>query len=466
MTQTRKIKTDNLPVVALIGRVNVGKSTLFNRLIEDNQAIVSDVPGTTRTSNEGLILWRGKYMKIIDTGGLTFTDSVILESEILKQTERAMKEADIVVFVADAKDGILPQERELAKRLRRIETKPVIFVANKVDSESIEYNLNEPEWTKLGLGQPFPVSAASGRKIGDLLDLLYKTATKIKKTPKVKKEDGEIIQVSLIGKPNVGKSSLFNKLIGMDKVIVSPMAHTTREPHDTLVSYTYADEKGKEKKQLINFVDTAGIRRKANVSGKLEREGISKSIRSAENSDIILFVVDGMEPIASQDRQLGGLLEKKSKSVIILLNKWDLNEDDSDHHRNEVKAFIYSHFPHLKFAPIVFVSGKSGYHVHQIFPLLIRAWQARQTKITTAPLTRFIEQVSRQHLPSRDKGTRQPKILGLKQIHTNPPLFEMTVKHGTSLHRSYINFVENQLREKFNFFATPVVIKLTKSKKA
>lgn len=465
MTETREIRTDNLPVVALIGRVNVGKSTLFNRLIEDNQAIVSDVPGTTRTSNEGFILWRGKYMKIIDTGGLTFTDTVVLESEILKQSERAMKEADIIIFLADAKEGILPQERELAKRIRRIETKPVIFVANKVDSEKIEYNLNEPEWSKLGLGQPFPVSAASGRRIGDLLDLLYKTATKIKKSAKTKKDDEDVVQVSLIGKPNVGKSSIFNKLIGMDKVIVSPMAHTTREPHDTLVSYIYSDEKGKDKKQLINFVDTAGIRRKANVSGKLEREGIIKSIQSAENSDIILFVVDGIEDIVSQDKQLGGLLEKKSKSILILLNKWDLNEDDSDKHRNDVKDFIYAHFPHLKFAPIVFVSGKTGYHVHQIFPLLVRTWQARQTEITTAPLTRFMESVSRKHLPSRDKGTRQPKILGLKQIHINPPIFEMTIKYGTSLHRSYINFVENQLREKFNFFATPVVIKLAKSKK-
>lgn len=465
MIHTREIKKDNLPIIVLIGRVNVGKSTLFNRLIEQNQAIVSDISGTTRTSNEGLILWRGKYMKIIDTGGLTFTDEIPLEKDILRQTERAMKEGDIIIFVADAKDGILPQEKELAKRIRRIKTKPVIFVANKADSKKLESNLNDSEWFKLGLGEAFAISAASGRGIGDLLDLLHKTASKIKKSAKTKKEDKNIFQVSLIGKPNVGKSSIFNKLIGMDKVIVSPMAHTTREPHDTLISYTYTDEKNKEQNQLINFVDTAGIRRKASVSGKIEKEGISKSIQSAENSDIILFVIDGNDPIASQDRQLGGLLEKRSKSVIILLNKWDLNEDTTDKHRNDIKEFIYANFPHLKFAPIVFVSGKTGENIHQIFPVLIKAWQARQTEITTAPLTRFMTDIVYKHKPSRGKGTNQPKILGLKQVHNNPPIFEMTVKHGTSIHRSYINFVENQLREKFNFFATPVVIKLSKSKK-
>jgi GTP-binding protein len=465
MIHKREIKKDNLPIVVLIGRVNVGKSTLFNRLIEQNQAIVSDIPGTTRTSNEGFILWRGKYMKIIDTGGLTFTDEIPLEKDILKQTEKAMKEGDIIIFVTDAKDGILPQEKELAKRMRRLKTKPVIFVANKVDNKKIESNLNNPEWFKLGLGEAFAISAANGRGVGDLLDLLYKTANKIKKSAKIKKEDKNIFQVSLIGKPNVGKSSIFNKLIGMDKVIVSPLAHTTREPHDTLVSYTYTDEKNKEQNQLINFVDTAGIRRKANVSGKIEREGISKSIKSAENSDIILFVIDGNEPITSQDRQLGGLLEKRSKSVIILLNKWDLNKDTTDKHRNNIKEFVYANFPHLKFAPIIFVSGKTGENIHKIFPVLIKAWQARQTKITTAPLTRFIMNITYKHQPSRGKGTNQPKILGLKQIHNNPPIFEMSVKHGTSIHRSYINFVENQLREKFNFFATPVVIKLSKSKK-
>jgi len=461
MTTPAKIELENLPTIALVGRVNVGKSTLFNRLIEKNQAIVSKIPGTTRTSNEGVVLWRGKYIKLVDTGGLTFTDNVPLEEDILKQTEKAVKDADVILFIADAKDGILPQERELAKRLRRVEIKPVLFVANKVDSKKLEYNITEPEWSRLGLGEPIPISAASGRKIGDFLDILFKTLNKTKRRPKKNiSERDELINVSIIGKPNVGKSSLFNKIIGQEKVIVSDMPHTTREPHDTLITYIH-----NRKKHKINFIDTAGIRRKAKVRGHLEKQGIHKSIESIEDSDIILFVVDGNDTISSQDRQLGGLLEKRSKSIIIIVNKWDLAEDNSDHARNEAKKLIYANFPHLDFAPIVFTSGLTGYKVHDIFPLILQAAQARQTEIPNKILDDFIQQASRGHKPARGKGTRHPKIIGMRQLNTDPPIFEMMIKYRTSLHRSYVNYVENRLREQFNFFATPIVIKLSKMKR-
>ncbi len=461
MPENVKIELENLPVVALVGRVNVGKSTLFNKLIEQSKAIVSDIPGTTRTSNEGLILWKGKYVRLVDTGGLTFTDEVPLEDDILKQTEVAMKQADVVVLVTDAKEGILPQERELAKRIRRIVAKPVIFLANKVDNKRIEYNLDEPEWTRLGIGYPFPISAASGRNAGDFLDLLYKTLNKSKRRPKKTKEKKEVINVNIIGKPNVGKSSLFNKIIGQDKVIVSEMAHTTREPHDTVVSYS----PGGKKKHLINFIDTAGIRRKAKVKGRLEKEGIHKSIQSVEDSDIVLFVVDGTDPISSQDMQLGGLLERKSKSVLILVNKWDLAEDNSEESRNDVMKMVYSYFPHLDFAPMVLVSGKTGYKVHDVFPLIIKAWEARHTEIPDRTLDQFMEQITKKHKPSKGKGTRQPKILAFKQLNSNPPIFEALIKFRTSLHRSYLNYIENKLREQFNFFATPIVIKLSKQRR-
>lgn len=464
--ESKTIDTQNLPSIALVGRVNVGKSTLFNKLTEESKAIVSKIPGTTRTSNEGLVIWRGKYIKLIDTGGLTFEDDIPLEDDILEQSERAMKEADIILFVTDAQDGILPQERELAKRLRRIVEKPVILIANKADNKKIESNLTEPEWSKLGLGEPFSISAGSGRNVGDLLDLIYKHLNRGKRRPKknVVKGTDKAVDISIIGKPNVGKSSLFNKLIGQEKVIVSDMAHTTREPHDTLIDYEYKLGK-KTIKKKINFVDTAGIRRKAKVKGQLEREGIQKSIESAEHSDIILFVIDGNEVISSQDMQLGGLLERRAKSVIILVNKWDLAEDRTDTDRNHVKRMVYSYFPHLDFAPIVFVSGKTGYHVHDIFPLIIKAWEARHTKIPRSVLYNFIDEIQKIHKPSRGKGTRHPKLLGMKQINVAPPIYEIIVKYRTSLHRSYMNFIENKLRERFNFFATPIVIKLKKSKK-
>ncbi|MBI5222129.1 MAG: ribosome biogenesis GTPase Der [Candidatus Magasanikbacteria bacterium] len=464
MSTPAAIKPNNLPTVALVGRVNVGKSTLFNRLTEKNQALVSAIPGTTRTNNEGLVLWRGKYFKLIDTGGLTFDEKIHLETDIIKQSEKAMAEADIIIMVADARDGVLPQEKELAKRVRRLADKPILFIANKADSNKIARGLYAPEWLRLGLGEPLPVSAANGRNTGDLLDAIFKKLKKLKKNPKTKTAEKEIIQVCLIGKPNVGKSSLFNKLIGQEKVIVSPIAHTTREPHDTLVSY---EEKINDKNEtfLINFIDTAGIRRKANVAGELEQKGIGKSIEALEKSDICLFVVDGAEPISSQDQQLGGLLERHGKSVIILINKWDLAEDNSDHQRNEVKKMIYNEFPHLRFAPIMFISGKTGYRVHDIFPPIIHAWNSRHIIIPEEALRAFLRQLIKTHRPARGKGVRQPEIVALRQIGSNPPVMNTVVKAKTSLHRSYVNFIENKLREQFDFFATPVIIKLSKNKK-
>jgi len=456
---------DKLPKVVLVGRVNVGKSTLFNRLTEQFKAIVSPIAGTTRTNNEGVVMWRGKNFRIIDTGGLTFDEAVPLEKEIIKQSERAVKEADLIVLVTDAQEGVLPQEYELAKRLRRSRV-PVMLVANKVDKTSIEHNIHSPEWHKFALGTPFPISSNNGRNVGEFLDAVFKHLQKASLRPKVIKDEilDEAIQVSIIGKPNVGKSSLFNKLIGEEKVIVSDMPHTTREPHDTLVIYKY-EEGGKEIEQRINFVDTAGIRRKSKVDGALERQGISKSLASLEESNVILFVLDASETITHQDMQLGGLMERHSKSVILLLNKWDLAEDNTDHARNEVKKMINSYFPHLDFAPLIFISGKTGYRVHDIFPHIIRVWKARHIKLANRILERFIEKVVKEHRPARGKGTRHPEIMGFRQINVNPPIFEMFIKQKTSIHRSYIEFVENRLREEFDFYGTPVVIKLTKMKR-
>ncbi|MCF6276772.1 MAG: ribosome biogenesis GTPase Der [Candidatus Magasanikbacteria bacterium] len=465
MPTPAQIIDEQLPTIALVGRVNVGKSTLFNKLIEQEKALVSKIPGTTRTRNEGEMLWRGQRIKLVDTGGLTFTDDVLLEEEIIEQSEKALKEADVILFITDAHTGILPQEKELAKLLlRNYKDKPIMLLANKVDSTKIERDLRaDKDWFKLGFGAPFPVSAVSGRNVGDFLDKLYNILDAIDIKPKDYNEIENIINISVIGKPNVGKSSLFNKIIGEDKVIISDMAHTTREPFDTLVTYTQkvGDE---DKIYNLNFIDTAGIRRKARVKGFLERKGIIKSIDYIDKSDLVLFVLDGSEPISSQDRQLGGLLERRAKSVIIIVNKWDLAEDNSQTNQINVKKMVYSHFPHLNFAPIVFTSGLSGEKTHKLFPELIKIWDARHTFISRGALKVFIESVTRQHKPSRGKGTRQPKILGFRQIAENPPVFELAIKHKTSLHRSYMNFIENRLREQFNFIGTPIIIKLRKAK--
>lgn len=464
MATPATIEDTRLPIIALVGRVNVGKSTLFNRLIEEQKAIVSDIPGTTRTNNEGVMIWRGNAIGLVDTGGLTFDESVPLEKDIIEQSKRATAEADVILFITDAHTGILPQERELAKLIRKTAKKPVILVANKVDNTRYENEMSIQEFKTLGFGAPFPVSASSGRNLGDLLDLIYKKLHSAKRRPKNYDAGNRGIRISIIGKPNVGKSSLFNKLLGEDRVIVNPMPHTTREPHDTTMSYVY-EEQNKKVEQMITFVDTAGIRRKANVSGELERIGIQKSIQSIEESDIILLVLDGSEPISSQDKQLAGLLEKRAKSVIIVINKWDLATDTSDSYRNKVKEMIYAYFPHINFAPIVFVSGKTGHRTHTIFPLILAIWRARHTEIPAPALEAFIRDATHDHKPARGKGTRHPEIKGLRQLGVNPPVFEMFIKYRTSIHPSYVNYIERRLREQFDYLGTPIIIKLTKMKR-
>lgn len=467
MATPATIVTSGLPTVALIGRVNVGKSSLFNKIIEHQLAIVSDIPGTTRTRNVAIASWRGKEFRLVDTGGLTFTEDVELEDDIVNQTKLAIKEADVILFVVDIQLGLLPQEQQIAKLLKQeAGKKPTILVANKADTFASSQSVHDREWKKLLLGAPFPVSAANGMNIGDLLDLVYKELGKIKKSPKTLKPV-EPIKVAVMGRPNVGKSSLFNKLIGEERVIVSPIAHTTREPHDTLVEVEFPPEEGKKKatKEHILFIDTAGIRRKTKVSGELERAGIGKSIGTISRADIVLLVIDATEPITDQDQQLGGLLREHTKSVVIVVNKWDQSDDNSDKFRNETKQKVHSYFPHLDFAPIVFVSAKTGYRVHQIFDLLKDAWTGRHTELDEKTLGDFIYRAQKRHKPSLGKGVRHPKLMGFKQLRTNPPMFELFIKHNTSIHISYVQFLENRLRTEFGFFGTPIIIKLTKMKK-
>jgi len=458
MATPAKILDQNLPAVALVGKVNVGKSTLFNKILERNLAIVSNVPGTTRTRNMAIASWRGKNFRLIDTGGLTFDDKVPLENDIIHQTEIALGEADVILFVVDIQDEIMSQEKELARRLQKLthgKNKKIIFVANKADTAALREQIHERDLIRLGLGTPFPVSALNSANLGDLLDLVYTHLNKLPRRPK-RIKDIPAIRVAVVGRPNVGKSSLFNKLIGEDRVIVSDMPHTTREPHDILVEYEKAN---------ILFVDTAGIRRKVKVSGDLEKQGIGKSLDMINKSDIVLFVLDATEPISDQDQQLAGLLREHTKSVLIIVNKWDKAEDNDDSFRNEVKDLVYKKFPHLDFAPIIFVSALNGYRVHQIFPDIIRAWRERQIEVSGDDLHDFIKRSVKKHLPTRGQGVRHPEILGMSQLRTDPPMFEILIKPKTSVHISYIHFLENRLRERWGFFACPLVIKMSKMRK-
>jgi GTPase len=456
MATLAKIVDNNLPTAVLVGRVNVGKSTLFNCLTETTHALVSTIPGTTRTRNIGQVRWRGRQFRLIDTGGLTFDQSVPLENEIIAQTDIALKEADLVLFVVDMQGDLLPQEKELAKKLMtKFGAKNIMLIGNKADSATERNRMYDADWLKLGLGEPMPVSAVNGSNIGDLLDKIYKHMGKASKRPKTAPEK-PALKIAIIGKPNVGKSSFFNKLIGEDRVIVSDMPHTTREPHDTLVNVDG---------DLIVFIDTAGIRRKTKVSGDLERQGIGKSLDAIRRADLVLFLLDTSEPITDQDKQLGGFLEEHAKSAIIVVNKWDLAEDNEDSFRNSVREKVYRSFPHLDYAPVVFASALTGYRVHQIFPVIKQAVECKKIIVPQKELDEFMRNIVKVHRPSKGKGVRHPKILGLTQVNSNPPVFEIAIKQKTSLHISYVQFLKKHLREKYGFFASPVIIKMRKVKR-
>jgi len=449
----------NLPTIALVGRVNVGKSTLFNRITETHKAIISNVPGTTRTRNVATALWRGKKFIIVDTGGFaTIDDDVTLQKETWEQTELGCKEADVIFFVADIQTGILPQEMVIAKKLRALK-KPVYLVANKADSPKLRSLASEAIWYKLNLGEPNVISAQTGAGIGDLLDLALESVPEPKSKRKarvIEPVEVEPLKVALMGRPNVGKSSLFNKLIGEERVIVSDIPHTTREPHDLLVQV-----EGKE----ILFIDTAGIRKKTKVNGEIEKLGIGKSLETIDRADIILFVLDASDFIADQDQQLAGLLNQHAKSVIIVVNKWDTADEKGDAMRQDAAEKINTALPHLDYAPILYVSAKSSYRIHQIFPAIFHADQGRRLTLTDVELKQFLRDAVARSMPKKGLGVRHPRIEKITQIGENPPVFELTIKHKTSLHISYLSYLRKLLREKFDFYGAPIILRLIKSKR-
>jgi GTP-binding protein len=451
----------NLPTIALVGRVNVGKSTLFNKLIEKEEAVVSNQEGTTRTRNRQVMWWRGEPFQLIDTGGIELKQTEDLEEEIYHQVELAVEQADLIVFVTDGKEGLTSQEEQLAKKIQKT-GKRTVLVINKIDNKRIGGSIELNQWFRLGLGEPILISAKNGRSVGDFLDEVYDKLDQIIEKKEQKKEK-EIVNTGLIGKPNVGKSSLFNKLVDKQEVIVNSEPHTTREPFDTTLQYSYK-KSGKEHSQWVKFIDTAGIRKQKNVESGIEQKGVKRSIEAVQKSDLVLFVIDGSEPISKQDKKLGSVLKNNLKSIIIIINKWDLAEKDTQEKRQIVKQMIYQEFPHLDFTPVMFVSAKTGYNVNKIFPNINKAWEARKIFIPEDALDSFLRQAIKKNKPTKGKGTKYPKLVGMKQVNQNPPVFELYMKQGAHLADSYLNYLKNRLREQFNFFATPIRIKLIKVK--
>lgn len=445
-----------LPTIAIVGRTNVGKSALFNRLTENSKAMVSPTAGTTRTSNIATFLWRGVTYRLFDTGGIDFDKKASYEKEIRGQIDKALEEAQLIIFLVDLQSGLLPQEKIWARELRKIKI-PVILAGNKADNPKIRLQVHEPDWRKLGFGEPLPISAVNGSGVGDLLDVVVeKMKPFIRPAKAAQSPAAEVTRVAIIGRPNVGKSSLFNALIGEERVIVSPVPFTTRESHDTLIL--------KDSEPFL-FLDTAGLRRQSRIKpSSLEKMSARQTESGLRHTDLVLLVLDASEPFTSQDKHLSMLVKESQKSLIIIINKFDLFQDQGEEAEEKIKRDFIQMFPFLAYAPILFVSAKTHWRVHKIFEMIKKVMAGRGQVIEESVLADLMKRLIHHRLPTKGKGVRHPQIYSLKQMASAPPTFQVTVKQKTSLHESYLRFIENQLRAEFDFIGTPVVVYAKKIK--
>lgn len=453
----------NLPLVALCGRTNVGKSTLFNCFIEKNQALVSDIAGTTRDSNLGLVEWDKSAFELVDTAGIIdwhyLTAKKIkgedIDTKAQKQAKTWLDKADLLLFIVDTKAGLLPEDREIALALKKNENyrRKVMLVANKVDNFR---NAGETAiFNKLGFGEPAIVSAAAGVGTGDLLDQVVNRLDKKRQHKKTKEEKKENeINACIIGKPNVGKSSLLNSILGYERVIVSSIAHTTREPQNTEIFY---------QERKITLVDTAGISRQGSKSEGLEKPGILKSLKSLDHADIALLVMDLAEPITHQDAKIIQEIVDRQKSLIFIANKWDKVEERNTKKWTQV---VYDKLPFAAWAPLQFVSAKTGEKVSKILDLVIQIADERRLSLSDSQCAKFLNYVVKIHKPAKGKGLKPPRIYEFRQIKNNPPHFIVRIGPNDDLHFSYVRFLENRLREKYGFTGTPIRSTVTKERKS
>jgi len=441
-----------MPVVAIVGRTNVGKSTLFNRLVEEHKALVSNVPGTTRDRNEAEVFWCGKTFQIVDTGGTDSEFGAVIEKATQEQVWNAVEKADLVLFVVDLKTGPLPQERALAKKLKTV-NKPIIVVGNKAETPNLVASVHTTEWRLAGLNQPIAISALRGTGTGDLLDLIHKELRKAKH-PAIEKKKELVLRVAIIGKPNVGKSSIVNAILGEERVITSPMAHTTREPIDLTVELN-------GKKYIL--IDTAGMRKSGKVkqAGGLEMAGVARTKSSVERADVVLLVLEANEQIGTQDKTIAGLLDGSTAGIIIIANKWDLIPNKTPDTINEYKRYVTGMMPFISYAPVIFTSAKTGQRIENIFNLVDQVQAARHREIPEEDLEKFLRRAVTHRSPIRGKVIKPPKVLGIRQTGTCPPSFAVTIKakREDAISQSYLRYIENRLHEEFDFNGTPVVVR-------
>ena len=444
-----RIKGDNdmkQPLVAIIGRPNVGKSTLFNRLTGSRKAIVGDEPGITRDRMFGEVDWKAKTFRLVDTGGIVPDDEAIIPSNIFKQASFAIDESSVIIWVLDSRAGVTPLDEELGVLLRNT-GKPVIIAANKVESRTVE---NEAvEFYQFGF-EMSPISAEHGTGIGDLLDMVFEH---LEFEDEIEEEASAEIKLAIIGRPNVGKSSLLNQILGEERVIVSPIAGTTRDAIDTHLTVDGQD---------YVLIDTAGIRRKGKTTEMAEKLSVIMAKKSLERADVAILVIDAVEGVTNLDANIAGYAVDSGCSVIIAVNKWDAVEEKETNTIYEFERSLRMAMKFLDWAPIVTISALTGQRVTRILPLVKEANEARNMRIQTSRLNRFFENAISQPkgggAPAPVKGgVSRLKVQFLTQAGLRPPLFILFTSGGRGgLHFSYLRYVENQLRDEFGFFATPI----------
>ncbi|MBX9970341.1 ribosome biogenesis GTPase Der [Priestia aryabhattai] len=427
------------PIIAIVGRPNVGKSTIFNRIVGERVSIVEDIPGVTRDRIYSSGEWLNMDFNIIDTGGIDIGDEPFLE-QIKQQAEIAIDEADVIIFLVNGRDGITAADEEVAKILYKSK-KPVVLAVNKVDNPDMRELIYD--FYALGYGEPFPISGTHGLGLGDLLD------EAAKHFPKEKDEDygEEVIKFSLIGRPNVGKSSLVNALLGEDRVIVSDLAGTTRDAIDTKFT--------KEDQEYV-VIDTAGMRKRGKVYESTEKYSVLRALKAIERSDVVLIVLNAEEGIIEQDKKIAGYAQEAGKAVVIVVNKWDTVEKDE----KTMKKFeenIREHFQFLTYAPIVFLSAKTKKRTHTLLPMIDLASESHAVRVETSILNDVIMDAVAMNPTPTHNGNRL-KIYYTTQVAIKPPTFVVFVNDPELMHFSYKRFLENKLREAFGFEGTPIKI--------
>ena len=429
------------PIVAIIGKPNVGKSTFFNYLAGSRISIVEDTPGVTRDRIYADTNWRGRNFTLIDTGGIEPDSDDIILSQMREQANLAIAMADVIIFLTDVRQGVTAADKEIALMLKK-SNKPIVLVCNKADNfEKDKQGIYE--FYNLGIGDPYPISATNALGIGDVLDAIYEHFPE--KTDD--EDDNDIIKVAVIGKPNVGKSSLINKILGEKRTIVSDIAGTTRDAIDTY----FENEKGK-----YVLIDTAGIRKKSKVNERIEKFSVMRSLLAVERADVCLMLIDANDGVTDQDAKIAGEAHEAGKGVIIVVNKWDEYEKTTGTLENYKKE-IYSKLAYLSYAPIIFISAKTGQRVDKLFPLINHVAEQNAMRISTSVLNQVINEAIAIVQPPTDKGKRL-KIFYGTQASTKPPTFVIFVNSKDLFHFSYERYLVNQIRKEFGLQGTPIRI--------